>query len=455
MNRTIQITNIKKHKDKYIDFTNGTLFAFLGRNGSGKSTIIQCLESIALVDKTILNPVTTGENSGKVVREGVDRNGNPITIEWEVTAEQSVFRATYLDPKGDKKTISDPKRIRELLGSYFPLTVNEVFEMLKYAEGRRKFIKEYIYACLTAEQRQRLYDLDVQVTDKKNKDTENNLFHTRTRLTRELEAAQTLVRNLLVTPAEEEQIKLLPKLEEQMAKLKALQKDRQGVEVAKTLLNSMYADSEAVIAKFNAYVENELWDWTDDQKALIAQFNEFLGGTQVAIQENIKSKDALLVDEPGKLPLDERIKIGDQKILDARTYDGKQTQRSAALESAGKLETQIAELTTKIEQAREQRMDIIKNSPLPAGLSFDEETITLNGFVFNESVVSETEARLAIMELICSTTTSDFVVIGDWSLYDTESRKKILDMAKKSNRMVFGQLVTDDDDVQCQTIIID
>ena len=106
-------------------------------------------------------------------------------------------------------------------------------------------------------------------------------------------------------------------------------------------------------------------------------------------------------------------------------------------------------------KAKEEIKLIYSNSSLPAGLELDEDTITLNGFVLDETTTSNTETRLAIVELLCKLNTSGFVNIGDFSLYDTTSKKYLLDFAKKNNMIFIGQKVTNDDETILTTIIQD
>lgn len=451
MRRDITIHNIKKHEETFLDFSDGQMFAFIGKNKSGKSTVLQCLESIALVDNTITDPISRGKESGRVTRTGMDRDGNPITIEWDITPTQSIFRASYLAPNGDTKVISDPKRIRDLIGTYFPITVPEVFEMLKYAEGRKKFIKEYLYACLTADQRMKIHDLDVSVSDLKNKQTENNLFQRRAVINKLIEEKNVILRTIQVSEAEKVEITKLEALEAKMVEVKKLLETRNNLEANHSGLIFTSKDITDTTIKVQTLTDRLILD--EDHKLFVQEMMEFFGNLQTSIDAQVDIS-AKTLEEP-KSVLTERIAAGEQKITNARAYKQRLGQRNTALQEFTQLESDRDSLQAQIEKAKTDRMAIIANSPLPSGLSFTEETITLNEFVFDETGVSDAEARIALMELMCSISNSDFIIIGDWSLYDKESRKKILDIAKRNNRMVFGQLVTDDENVDCKTIILD
>jgi hypothetical protein len=63
--------------------------------------------------------------------------------------------------------------------------------------------------------------------------------------------------------------------------------------------------------------------------------------------------------------------------------------------------------------------------------------------------------HIAIIELLCKLNTSGFINIGDWSVYGTEAKKKILTFAKKNNMIFMGQEVSEQSEVSLKTIIID
>ena len=447
MKRDIQLVNIKLHENTLIDFSEGSLFAFMGKNGSGKSTIIQCLESIAMAQNTMKEPVKRGKEAGKVIRHGQTRDGLDITIEWEVTNEgQNSFRASYFDRQGNPKLVTDPKMIRELMGSYFNLSVNDAFEMMKYAEGRRKFIQDYIYASLTQTDRVRLAELDLQITDKKNKASENNLFHQRTAKRKELDANRLLLGTQSMTPAEEKEATLVAKYEGHLARLVEQNQSFNDLYLQKVEMIAIHNEMMDSQEKLEEY--NKKWEGRQNVETPLSFTRKIIE----ELAERIENMDKSLEE---KEELEKRIALGKEKIAEAKRCDQKQKSRNETLLEIQGLENYITDLEASITKTKEARQEIIRNSPLPGGLAFDEDTISLNGFEFNETTLSETEARIALLDLLCSISTADFITIGDWSLYDAASRKKILEIAKKKNRMVFGQMVTEDNEITCKTIIVE
>ena len=451
MKRDIRIINIKVHQDKYIDLSQGELLAFIGKNKSGKSTIIQCLESIAMVQNTMTNPIRSGETAGKVIRNGKTRDGLPITIEWEVLENgQNAFRASYINDQGDPKIITDPKVIRELIGSYFKLSVQDVFDMMKYSEGRKEFIKTYLYACLTVAQREEVVAIDLKITDRKNKLTENNLYHQRTAVNKEIESLTILCNRETISEAEETEISRLPKYELTLEKLNKELEASQKAELSKVTLDVKKDKITDIMASINGYLDDysEIPQDEHDAVPALEWFAEELTEVTALITEYEKQIEAAA-------PIKKRVETGTALITTAKEYQEKKKRINTNLFVLQEKKDQVKKLNDQIDALKKKRLDIIAKSSLPGGLSFDEETISLNGFEFTDTSLSETEARISIVELLCGISTADFVSIGDWSLYDSESKKKILEIAKKHNRMVIGQLVTDNADVDCQTVIVE
>ena len=91
--------------------------------------------------------------------------------------------------------------------------------MLKYAEGRRDFINKYILPLLSEEQIKRLEYLQVMISDKKNKQTEGNLYQQRATLTKEIELLDAEIKAYKVTDAEKAELEKLQSVTDLLTQL--------------------------------------------------------------------------------------------------------------------------------------------------------------------------------------------------------------------------------------------
>ena len=151
--------------------------------------------------------------------------------------------------------------------------------------------------------------------------------------------------------------------------------------------------------------------------------------------------------------INDNIEKGDQMLRSIEILEGQQSKLSGTKEMKDLLFQEITNLEKQIEELREERVLIIENSNLPEGLSIDDGNIVFNGFPFDETVSSYTEAQIVLIELMIKISNSELINIGDWSVYDSENKAKILKMAQEGNRLIVGQLVTDSDEVEMEVQI--
>ena len=445
MQKTLTIKAIKKITDaKFI--LDGTGFAFIGKNGTGKSTAVQCLETIFGARSVMVNPVQDGKDSGTILYEGTDMKGNPIQIQWEVKKGESTGKFKALVVDNDKtKNITNVGKIQEIMGVYMPLNVQDALFMMKTAETRRRFVRDYIMPCLGKEELDRINEIDLEISDSRAKAFEGNKYHTRTEVKAEHESLLTQLKALEVDD----------KIKEAAENIEELKSELEGLKTQADELSDSKAEEEG---------------WTDNLKkhstALVelgaamrkdqAEDHEFYekiiqGIKTVHTELDNRYKEAHKTFSETCTVLDNLQQTIEERTLTitgievmAETVEKIKTTKASADEKF----KEIQKLDNEIEELKAERAKIISESDLPAGLEFDEETITFDGFPFHETSVSETKANIAMINLMMNVSKSELINIGDWSKYDTDSRKEIMDLAKKENRMLLGQKVTEDKEVE-------
>jgi len=132
-------------KEVTYEFNNGGINLIIAKNRAGKTSIVQALEEHHGANKFVKNPLTEGEKDGYTEYEGTDKDGRKIKTRWEFNVNgDRIFTAVKQDENGRFKAISDPKKMVELLGKYYPITANEFFQKAKYTEGRKEIIEKYL-----------------------------------------------------------------------------------------------------------------------------------------------------------------------------------------------------------------------------------------------------------------------------------------------------------------------
>lgn len=447
MTRILNIFNLGKHAEKKFDLSEGQTFAFIGKNKSGKSTIINILETIFSANGFMAKPVKDGEKSGKAVYTGEDRNGDPVEIEWEIQEGEKTgkFRIkTLVD--GKVKTLTSVTKIREVMGIYVPIDAQDALNKMKYTESRRDFINKYIIGCLTELEQAEINTIDTQISSARSQRTEENLFHTRTEKNNMLKVLQNNLDGAAGLTNDEKE--LIAKKEVTEKALEQLRKDHKfdsecfmGIDLSP--YNIIFDNIDGITKasmKLTDPIQEKIRSYVTDISDYVKEKAEEDQNRETNLRKKV---DAQV----------ENIRKGDEMLTRIRILEEKQSMSSSAEKQKKEITKEVFQLETDIQKCRDRKKEILANSSLPAGLEIEEDKLIFNGMPFDTTVVSHTEAQIAMIDLMMKISESELVNIGDWSLYDAESKKEIIAMAEKNERLLVGQMVTDDEEVDMEIII--
>jgi len=389
-------------KEVTYEFNNEGINLIIAKNRAGKTSIVQALEEHHGANKFIKNPLTEGEKDGYTEYEGTDKDGRKIKTRWEFNVNgDRIFTAVKQDENGRFKAISDPKKMVELLGKYYPITANEFFQKAKYTEGRKEIIEKYLLMCFTDKQKEELNKLKIAISDKSNTQTKDNLYFKRRDLNRDIDVLTKLINNNNVT--EEEQ--------------KLLDNENKYRESRDKIVDEIEVGDLAI--------KGRLLEKTELQKQINMLDAEITA---------IKIKDA---------ELNERVASADKVFVRINEIKKKTNKDNEKLELANK--TSLLQKTeSEINISKEKIKIIYKNSKLPAGLEIGEDEIKLNGFSFDNTTNSESETWLAIIELMCQISDNELIFIGSLSEYDEETRQKVIAITDKYDKFVIATEVESD-----------
>jgi len=130
------------------------------------------------------------------------------------------------------------------------------------------------------------------------------------------------------------------------------------------------------------------------------------------------------------------------------------SQYSVNKEKFDTLNMELEKLETEITTRRNRVIEIYTNSKLPAGITINEDSFSFHGYDFSKEQVSESEAKLAIAELMCQIDTAGLIVLGNAAVFGKDRMDQICEIAKKYNKKVFLERVIDDlDEVRLVGIV--
>lgn len=444
MKRTITLTNIKKHKNFSTDMEPGEMIAFVGKNKTGKSTVIQAIEASLKAKMDLVEPVSKGEEEGKIVYEGQEINsGQPIRVVISIDKDDNSTIAAYVtDDTGKSKKINSVKKIRELLGLYNPVTVNEAYSMMKSIESRRKFVNEYLLSFLSEKDQATIRGIDTSISSKKNKETEGNLYHQRSDIRSKIKNLEEFITSAMdINDTDKE---LLERANE-------AKKDYEELQVKKGQLQQEI-ENDKLRTELQSYVVNRFNEIANKlvQAGLYNKREDWIESfmeNDPTIKKIFMYESQYDKNHEELTSLNERITRADTIMSRINLLENTKKQLDPKRAELRELREKEEGLTKTIEGYKERKQQIISKAPELKGIDIDEEyNIRFNDIPFDETSMSETEGRLFVMGLMVHTSKSDFVNIGDWSLYDSDSREEIEKIAK--DRIVIGQMVTEDTEVE-------
>ena len=425
----LEIKNYKSIAGLEIPLNDYDVIVVEGKNRAGKSSLINgILENITATNLTD-EPLKRGEIDGekKVIIQ--DKDGKEIVIVHDFD-KKSPLGKFYAIQNGEK--ISSVKKIREILGEVNTYTVDEFFHMCKTIPGRRKFINEILFRCLSDEEKAELTEINSE-----NNSTNGTLFTKRSDIKRQIEVLKAATG--LTT--EEETIL------DGKAQLKT---DLTSNEVKKAAYADLKSLLNRVIAKCNPL--NSL-NVSDEELQLIGKLPEETSKTVnayvIAEKELVAKNDSIKKIIEGctaKISeLDIQISEINTKLDKVKQIEYKKEGADTAEEKLKGLENLLKETQEKIDENIKRKDEILSTSELPKGLQIqDESSFTYNGFNFNENEISESEAWLLLAELTIPIYSCKYFRMGNAAIYGKDALNKLVELAAKYDKIIALERVNDD-----------
>lgn len=409
----------------------GNIIIVQGQNKAGKSSLINgILENLNA--KSISKEPQTRESKAKKgykIVTVLDKEGKEITV-YHKFSKGNPKGEFYAETTNGVK-ITQVKKIRELIGDIAPYTVEDFFQKSKYTEGRRILIKDVFKKLLKEEEIERLNKIEADINNKNGilyldrREKNTILKSSKINLDEKNEKITEYLDNLNVQ-TEEDSLKELKELEKQKINPESIAKATKQVEKLNqwlNALNTIEASVDKFPEKFKTGFEDKIFKFKAGNEGIKELFNSVI--------ESAKKKLNSTVDEKRKNEL-----VSLKQIIEAR--DEIET-------NVKNLQKKIDKINEIMDDAIEERKNILTNANLPNGLIIESESdFSYNGFEFNENEISESEAWLVILEIMMQIYSGKLIFAGNASIYDKNSKSKILELAQKHNKQVMLEQVHED-----------
>lgn len=459
----IQFKNYKLLKDKTFDLKGYHVLIIQGPNESGKTTIRTALKEGWQAKSLTKQPLTTNEEEGFVELKVPDKHGNPVIIKHDFNKFNQVGTFTAIDSDG--KIIKSPGKMRELMGNYEHLSVNQIWGLTQSVPGIRELQENFLSKCLTQEERNKIETLDLEI------DTNNGTLFNERRLAKgEVDRLQKIIDSTPQLLGDD--IDKINNLEAAKINLKEIEKELSEIDLVlqerthiqekvnqlleeKNQLPETIKESNILYDDLILKNEETIKDYTkkindfklDNEKLIRTkeETNQEYDKIELNLSNQIElEKSKLPPEPPSRESLAERITKGEIFIENVSQlkiiYLGAQNNKELAVEATKKL----IDLETKLQTKRNEKKKILSNSNLPAGIEMEENDITINGLPLRETQISETTVKLAITEIACQISEGKLIDGGSASDYGHERLKQVAAIASKYNKLLILEKVDDD-----------
>ena len=113
-------------------------------------------------------------------------------------------------------------------------------------------------------------------------------------------------------------------------------------------------------------------------------------------------------------------------------------------------------ILTEMNALKKEKIELLSSSSLPKGLSVDEESgkIEYNGLDFTDTEVSESQAKICILELKCNIETAPFIDMGNVGDFDEKSLGLIYQLAEKYKKfMILEKILHSTEDIKYINVV--
>lgn len=427
----LEVENFKSIDSKVVNI-NGKSMLFMGKNGKGKSSLIQALKGSLNSAQLPSAPIKKGEESAKITHKiggEIDGEHKEYTIEVFFTPKNQTGRFRILNEKGEEVK-SPATTLKSLIGSYsFSVTdfihakKADKIEMIKKLTGRAVEIDT----------------LTVQIKDLKDK----------AKFKKErAESLEGALNNHGLTREEIEKFSTplnADALNLQLAEVSKSQQNWDHVSNKKAEFEREKQTAKDNINRAHSEIE-QLQKMIEEKRSYI----ETISQTVITADDNIRKAEAWL-NEKGARPDATEISNQISMVSQHNEKCSRIAQLAAQQREAIALKEEVEQAKTDIKVKEHERSLLITGSQLPIeGLSFDDNEIYLNGLPLEEGQQNTALIwKLGVQIAIAMNPNYKVIFLDEGSLLDHDMLREIFTYIEDKGYMAIVEIVADNEEVEC------
>lgn len=399
----IKIKEFKAIKDLQLA-VNGNDVIIHGKNGLGKSTVMQFIE-IALGNTNNIPPNFLGE--GEVVTH-ID--GKQFTFKVKTKDGKPVVTVVSPDGLEDKR-----KGTLQTIVGAIGFDINKFVEQSKSVSGRKEQI-ESIKKFWNEESKQDLarYENDV-----------NCKYEERTGLSKDLKNIEGTIKTHPLYTYPEKEIRAIKKIDTStvFADLGKAQEHNKNITEVNTRKNERINQIQKELA---------------DVKELEEKIEKLKESILAAEEKNVKADKFLSENTIISVSVfEEQINSSSEQN---KKYDAAQ-ELIAHYAKKESLTESVGELTAQIESGRQMIADAIKDNTILDGLGFDNDQLLYNSIPVNPSSLSTSEIMELGYKLKVLENPNIPICLEGLESFDEDKFNALLEFGKKNDIQIFGEQV--------------
>lgn len=398
--KNINLVNFKRIESLQAEFKGG-VYIITGENEYGKTTLLNAI-----------NTLLSGERSNNLLRKGESKGSASIEVGDETINYKVELVFTEANPRGTLKITdhngfaSSNISMLQKIFNYHNFDAHEFISWSETADGRRKQI-EIVMSLFDPQTQSRIKEIDREVARLKEARKPISLSAKEYRSIADKTVVQCTIEEneALIGYKPIDTNELVSKLTNATQKNEARNQFLEKMSAKRTLLENISEDKKkkqfgtlSEIEELQAQMEVLKAKISAKQDSLSSIDTEF-ANLKTETETAIKSGEEWLAANP-KIEIEE-IEASIAKATRLNALHTKSEERVKHIETAEGKEAQVEEMNKSITMLSEERIELIRTDKLPiAGLSFDEDGLTLDGIPFRHGEVSTSQEMEVAMKLI-------------------------------------------------------
>jgi hypothetical protein len=427
--KKIEIQNFKAIGALEVDF-NGCTAIVLGKNNSGKTSFLR-----GIPDRI------RGEKPELILKHGQQNGSGALTLTsgemflWDFD-NKGKDKLTFVTKEGYKTSVS-----KEISKRFFP----PIFDIDKFLNSPPKEQSKILQKLVGID----FTEIDLRYKEAYDDRTEKNKlsekFHAKLLEMLEAPYAEEVELTELQNKKEQERTRLNELYMKNKAHNDSLRNkwldDKSRIDSDVSGFNNVQYEKQRIIEKMVGY-QGRI-------KNLLAENENLPGLVDLTMLENyiknlpqmetIKKASELYPKEPeyiNELPEDSQLKTIDQKILDASNINQKAAEYKNYIRYKKQVEDSkqdAFDADVKVKGIEQEREALIKSAKLPAGISFSDTGITVDGLPLDKNQISTSKLYCAALRLASLNLGEVKALHFDASPLDKNSLSEIEEWAKENN----------------------